>query len=113
MSHLQSLGHENFNLPNPEIGMDSLLPHCSIITPLICAILPRCRTVPTPVGAESSAPGVLNFADGSGHIFSMYLEMAIEEDKKMVESWKADADGILISVRLHPPILCFTLTQWS
>jgi hypothetical protein len=30
----------------------------------------------------------------------MYLEMAGEEDKKMVEGWKADADGILIFVRL-------------
>ncbi|KAH9057282.1 hypothetical protein EDB87DRAFT_1541592, partial [Lactarius vividus] len=28
--------------------------------------------------------------------FSMYLEMATEEDKKMVEGWKAGADGILI-----------------
>ena len=44
--------------------------------------------------------GMSNFADGSGHIFSMYLEMATEEDKKMVENWKADADGILIFVRL-------------
>ncbi|KAH9057261.1 hypothetical protein EDB87DRAFT_1793396 [Lactarius vividus] len=26
----------------------------------------------------------------------MYLEMATEEDKKMAENWKADADGILI-----------------
>ena len=30
----------------------------------------------------------------------MYFQMATEEDKKMVESWKADADGILIFVRL-------------
>ena len=30
----------------------------------------------------------------------MYLELATEEDKKMVENWKADADGILIFVRL-------------
>ena len=30
----------------------------------------------------------------------MYLEMATEEDKKMVEDRKADADGILIFVRL-------------
>ena len=30
----------------------------------------------------------------------MYLEMATEEDKKMVEDWKADADGILIFVCL-------------
>ncbi|KAH8979559.1 hypothetical protein EDB86DRAFT_2859611 [Lactarius hatsudake] len=40
--------------------------------------------------------GMSNFVDGSGPIFSMYLDMATEEDKKMVEGWKADADGILI-----------------
>jgi hypothetical protein len=31
----------------------------------------------------------------------MYLEMATEEDKKMAENWKADADGILIFVRRY------------
>jgi len=31
----------------------------------------------------------------------MYMEMATEEDKKMVEDWKADAEGILIFVRLY------------
>ncbi|KAH9061971.1 hypothetical protein EDB87DRAFT_1682635 [Lactarius vividus] len=40
--------------------------------------------------------GVSNFIDGSGPIFSTYMEMATEEDKKLVENWKADADGILI-----------------
>jgi len=40
-----------------------------------------------------------NFGDGSGPLFSMYIEMAEEEDKKMAESWKADADGILVFVR--------------
>ena len=30
----------------------------------------------------------------------MYLGMATEEDKRMVEDWKADADGILIFVRI-------------
>jgi hypothetical protein len=35
----------------------------------------------------------------------MYLEMATEEDKKMIENWKADADGILIFVRLYRFIL--------
>jgi hypothetical protein len=49
-------------------------------------------------------------ADGSGPIFSLYLEMATEEDKKMAENWKDDADGILIFVRryrLFPnPHLC-------
>ena len=29
----------------------------------------------------------------------MYMEMATEEDQKMAENWKADADGILIFVR--------------
>ena len=32
----------------------------------------------------------------------MYMEMATEEDKRMVENWKADADGILIFVRFPP-----------
>ncbi len=54
-----------------------------------------------------------NFVDGSGPIFSMYVERAEEEDKKMVESWKADADGALIFVRLHLLIPCFTPTQQS
>ena len=49
---------------------------------------------------QASAPGVSHFIDGSGPIFSMYLERAEEEDKKMAENWKADADGILIFVRL-------------
>ena len=31
----------------------------------------------------------------------MYMEMAEEEDKKMAESWKADAEGILVFVRLY------------
>ncbi|KAI0266248.1 hypothetical protein BC834DRAFT_969730 [Gloeopeniophorella convolvens] len=36
------------------------------------------------------------FTDGSGALFSMYLERAEEEDKRMTESWKGDADGILV-----------------
>ena len=31
----------------------------------------------------------------------MYLQMAAEEDKKMTDNWKADADGILIFVSGH------------
>ena len=49
-------------------------------------------------------PGISNFVDGSGPIFSMYVEMASEEDKKMAEGWKADADGILIFVRHYLPV---------
>ncbi|KAN0140429.1 hypothetical protein V8E53_001638 [Lactarius tabidus] len=40
--------------------------------------------------------GISDHVDGSGPIFSLYLEMATEEDKKMAENWKDDADGILI-----------------
>ncbi len=58
-----------------------------------------------PQPAPNQAPqGTSDFVDGSGPIFSMYLEMATEEDKKKVEDWKADAEGILIFVR---PIFSF------
>ena len=43
------------------------------------------------------------FVDGSGPLFTMYLEMAGEEDKKVADSWKADADGILVFVSLITP----------
>ncbi|KAH9165364.1 hypothetical protein EDB89DRAFT_306609 [Lactarius sanguifluus] len=47
-----------------------------------------------------------SFADGSGPIFSMYSERATEDDEKMAESWKADAEGILVFVRLSSnPVL--------
>ena len=48
----------------------------------------------------SQPEGQSDFVDGSRPIFSMYLEMAEEEDKKMAESWKADAEGILVFVHL-------------
>ncbi len=76
----------------------------------------------TPMGGHPYSPpsapaqatqGEPDFIDGSGHIFSMYLEMAGEEDKKMVEGWKADADGILIFVGLYLLISCITLAQQS
>ena len=31
----------------------------------------------------------------------MYLDRVIEEDRKMVESWKGDAEGMLTFVGLH------------
>ena len=39
------------------------------------------------------------FSDGSGALFSIYLKTAEEEDKKMTDRWKGDADGILVFVR--------------
>jgi hypothetical protein len=56
---------------------------------------------------NQASRNISDFVDGSGHIFSMYLDMATEEDKKIVENWKADADGILIFVRLYLLISCF------
>ena len=43
----------------------------------------------------------------------MYMEKAEEEDKKLAESWQADADGILIFVRLSFLVPCLTLTYRS
>jgi hypothetical protein len=40
-----------------------------------------------------------NYTDGSGALFSMYLNRAEEEDTKAAERWKGDADGILVFVR--------------
>ncbi|KAH9045856.1 hypothetical protein EDB83DRAFT_2523433 [Lactarius deliciosus] len=54
---------------------------------------------PPQSGPNQASHEMSNFVDGSGPIFSMYLEMATEEDKKMAEGWKADADGILFFVR--------------
>ncbi|KAI0264201.1 hypothetical protein BC834DRAFT_275613 [Gloeopeniophorella convolvens] len=36
------------------------------------------------------------YSDGSGALFSIYLDRAEEEDKRLAESWKGDADGILV-----------------
>ena len=56
--------------------------------------------------------GVSSFSDGSGPIFSMYLEMATGEDKNMAENWKADADGILIFVHPYSLTWYFTLNDY-
>ena len=61
--------------------------------------------------SQALAQDVSHFIDGSGPIFSMYLERADEEDRKMAENWKADAEGILIFVRLYRLISCFTWTH--
>ena len=97
--------NENLNVPNPEIGhgTDSLLLHCSISNVPFAQV--GLGQYPPQAALNQAHPGVSNFADGSGHIFSMYLEMATEEDKKMVEDWKADADGILIFVRVSSNIV--------
>ena len=41
-----------------------------------------------------------DLSDGSETLFSMYLERAIEEDKKMVGKWERDAKGMPVFVGL-------------
>ena len=65
-----------------------------------------------PRSPQNQAPKIESgFIDSSGPIFSMYLGMAEEEDEKTAESWKADAEGILVFVRFSPLVPCFTLTR--
>ena len=56
---------------------------------------------PPQSGQNNLVQEVSGFADGSGPLFSMYLKLAGEEDKKMTDNWKGDADGILIFVSRH------------
>lgn len=54
----------------------------------------------SPLPASSGeSQAEFNYTDGSGALFSMYLNRAEEEDKKAAERWKGDADGILVFVR--------------
>ena|SRR6266702_323181 len=94
--------HEATNAPNAGFGIGTILPHdlSSPFSPALSAQIGD-NQYPPQSAQNQALQGVSNFVDGSGPIFSMYLEMATEEDKKMAENWKADADGILIFVRLY------------
>ena len=106
---MSGLTHAAINVPEAGIGTLSQL----------SSWLNRHRShppLPPPKGNHRYPPqstptqgpqGLPNFVDGSGPVFSMYLEMGAEEDKNMAESWKADADGILIFVRLRLLISSF------
>ncbi|KAI0271110.1 hypothetical protein BGY98DRAFT_1067548, partial [Russula aff. rugulosa BPL654] len=45
---------------------------------------------------DQSPHGDSSPSNGSESLFSMYIDRVIEEDSKMVESWKGDADGMLV-----------------
>jgi hypothetical protein len=53
----------------------------------------RSQSAPNP-----PSQGESNFGDSSGQFFSIYSKTAEDEDKKMVDRWQKDADGILIFV---------------
>jgi hypothetical protein len=48
-----------------------------------------------PLDQPETVQGGWGFTDPSGPLFSMYLDRAKDQDKKMTDRWKADADGIL------------------
>jgi hypothetical protein len=48
--------------------------------------------------APHQEPKEPSFGDSSGPFFSIYSKAAEDEDRKMVERWQKDADGILIFV---------------
>ena len=75
------------------------MPYTAIEVPL--PSLTPCPGHPPQPGQNDPLQEVSGFADGSGPLFSMYLKLAGEEDKKMTENWKGDADGILIFVGRH------------
>ena len=91
--------HEAINVPDAGFGIGPLLPRGPVFAVLTSPAAPIGDYYPPQSAPNQASHGVSNFVDGSGPIFSMYLEMASEEDKKMVDGWKADADGILIFVR--------------
>ncbi|KAF8467096.1 hypothetical protein DFH94DRAFT_848300 [Russula ochroleuca] len=51
------------------------------------------RPQPTP---NPPSQGESNFGDSSGPFFSLYYNIAKEEDEKMVHQWQKDAGGIII-----------------
>lgn len=54
-----------------------------------------------PLNQPEALQGGWGFTDPSGPLFSMYIDRAGYQDKKMTDRWKADADGILIFVSGH------------
>lgn len=102
---------EDVNVTETGPGTGSL--HLALSLPFSPVTVAPDNQYPPPSAATQTPQEGPNFADGSGPIFLMYLEMAGEEDKKMVEDWKADADGILIFVSFHPIVSCLTPIQWS
>ena len=57
--------------------------------------------------------GESNFGDSSGKLFSIYSNVAKDEDNKMVERWQKDADGILIFVSSCVGIHDLLCVNWS
>ncbi|KAH9983055.1 hypothetical protein BJV74DRAFT_54400 [Russula compacta] len=55
--------------------------------------------------------GESDYFDSSGPLFSMYLDKAEEEDRNLVESWRGDADGMLIFIGLFSAVVAQLLAM--
>jgi hypothetical protein len=95
--------------PAARIGTRTSLESIPAFTPASSASIVTHGCISQPGLNQTTPQAGPHLFDGAGHIFSMYLEMAVEEDKKMTEAWKADADGILIFVSIS--LLCHSLTE--
>jgi hypothetical protein len=87
-------------------------PPCSLFSPVTVTAIGDGQ-YPPQLEPKQEPQGEPGFVDSSGPIFSMYLDMAEEGGKKMVESWKAEAEGILVFVRLYLLVPCLTLIHWA
>jgi hypothetical protein len=104
---------ESINVTEADLGPDKgTIPHlASNLTVLTRHYYSIDRLYPPRSAPNQASQGESGFVDSSGPIFSMYMGMAEEEDKKMAESWQADADGILIFVRLYLLVTSLTPTH--
>ncbi|KAF8500283.1 hypothetical protein F5888DRAFT_1371032 [Russula emetica] len=66
---------------------------------------PRTGESRVPLDQPETLQGGWGSTDPSGPLFSMYLNRAEAQDKKMTDRWKADADGILIFTSLFSAVV--------
>ena len=76
-------------------------PQFALAKSLTCTV-DRHLNRPVP-GPTQLSQGESNFGDSSGPLFTLYSEIAEEEDNKMAERWQKDAEGIIIFVRPEVP----------
>ena len=81
------------------------------LIPIILTVVDDHRDVQSPL--NQSLQGESYFGDSSGPFFSIYSKAADVEDKKMVDRWQKDADGILFFVRSRVGIHISFCINWN
>jgi hypothetical protein len=66
-----------------------------------------------PWPAPNRPPQKSTFSDSSGPLFSMYSEIAEEEDDQMAKRWQKDADALLIFVSRSLQIYAVAHINWN